>query len=491
MNCHLRRQRLVAIKVSDPAQAGDGEVVARFRQEQLLAVRLAHPNLVALYDLVISDDGAYFVMELARGVDLRRHVRAGSACDVARLYAACVQILHALECLETAGIVHRDLKPSNIILVPDGDGEIVKLVDFGIGKVIHRGDIQQDLTQEGVMVGTPRYMAPEQFDGAASTASDLYALGTIVYQALTGHLPFRGSTLAEFMVAKLTHPIPRMREIAPACDAPEHLEALVLGLLARSPQDRPPLDVVFSQLAQIEEEVFGTPHSLRRGSLSGSTPSLPPSASGAHLQVPYTAAGPASMPPSGIMGVTPRPMATTNRPPPAGGRGLAAAVMVLLGMALVGFGGIAWWAKARADAKRASAVASASASAPQPAASAAPETKPPFVLTIESSPPGATVTEDDRAIGETPVQIPIDRASVASGQRTFAVKRDGFLVSTVQQGPSDENVRSVVTLAPDPNAHVKSHAGASKQGGGASTAGKQHEQPAQSNTGSLDIRMNR
>ncbi|HEY8077981.1 MAG TPA: serine/threonine-protein kinase [Labilithrix sp.] len=492
-------ERPVALKVvqADTVNEEESQFLKRFLQEASILAKLQHPNVVMLFDygrIEPSKVERYFIaMEYLAGETLGSRFKSHGPMPTRDVLVLTRQILRGLREAHKIGIVHRDLKPSNIILVPDGDGEIVKLVDFGIGKVIHKGELAQDLTQEGVMVGTPRYMAPEQFDGAASTASDLYALGTILYQALAGQLPFRGSTLGEFMVAKLTHPIPRLREVQPICDAPESLEALVFALLARAPQDRPPLDVVFSQLSQIEEEVFGTPHSLRRGSISGSSPVLAPPSSRSAVQqsqrllVPYTVVGsiPPSVPP--MLGVTPRPMATTHRPPPTGGRGLAAAVMVLLGVALVGFAGVAWWAKARSDARLASA-ASATISAP-PAISSGPAAASPFVLTIDSTPPGATVTEDDRTIGETPVQIPIDHESVASGMRTFVVKKDGFLASNVQQGESQANVKSVVALAPDPSTHVKSHPGATKQGGGATTAGKQ--QPAQSNTGSLDIRMNR
>jgi serine/threonine protein kinase len=353
-----------------------------------------------------------------------------------------------------------------------------------------KGAFTEDLTQEGVMVGTPRYMAPEQFDGSAAPASDLYALGTIIYQALTGHLPFRGNTLAEFMVAKLSHPIPRIREIAPMSDTPESLESLVLALLNRAPQDRPPLDVVFQHLNAVEEEVFGTPHSLRRNSMTGSGPVLPPSSvSGVQpqLRVPYTIVGaPPSLPPS--MGMTPRPTASSARPPPTSSmRALTGVVIAIGALAIAGVGLIGLWAKNRAD--KHDTTAASSNVAPPPAASSAPA-KNALVLTIESTPSGATVTEDDKVLGETPLPVPIDPASVTAGPRTFLVHKEGYLASTVQQGASDATTKTVaVTLAPDPMPHVKSHAGPPKPAGGASTAKQQPTQPQ--GNGPLDIRMNR
>src|SRR5690606_6341138 len=217
------------------------------------------------------------------------------------------------------------------ILVPEGDGgELVKLVDFGIGKVVAVEDVTRDLTQEGMMVGTPRYMAPEQFEGTASPASDIYALGTIAYQALAGTLPFHGATLPEFMVAKFAHAIPPIRQANPEAYLPDALEALVLRMLARNPADRPSLEELFGHLSTCEQEVFGhaqsgPSHLHRSGPLpflqagsgrtsvaTGSNPRLmEPS------RVPPTIVQPIPQVPgfgNGTLGMTPRPMSTSMRP---------------------------------------------------------------------------------------------------------------------------------------------------------------------------------
>jgi serine/threonine-protein kinase len=476
--------RPVALKVvqADTINEEESQFLKRFLQEAAILAKLQHPNVVMLFDygrIEQSTVERYFIaMEYLAGETLANRIKVRGLMPTREVLVLMRQILRGLREAHKLGIVHRDLKPSNIILVPEADGEMVKLVDFGIGKVLVKGAFTEDLTQEGVMVGTPRYMAPEQFDGAAGPTSDLYALGTIVYQMLTGQLPFRGNTLAEFMVAKLAHPIPRIREVAPASDAPDSLEALVFALLQRTPQERPPLDVVFTHLAAIEEEVFGTPHSLRR---TGSGVSLPPlSSTGMHqqLRVPYTVVGAPQ-----TLGLTPRPTATSARPP-ASSRGALTAILIAMGaLAVLGIGGIAWWARARS---RSAAAASAVVAPPPPPAASSASAPKSFVLTIESSPSGATVAEDDRPLGETPLPLSIDPASVATAPRTFLVKKDGYLATTVQQGPSTESVKTVVTLAPDPTPHVKSHAGAGKQVGGAGTAKQQPQ-----GNGPLDIRMNR
>jgi tetratricopeptide (TPR) repeat protein len=214
----------VAIKTLTSRREG----LLRFKNEYRLASRLAHPNLVALYDLAISDDGAYFVMELAPGVDLRRHVRSAGSCDLPRLYAACVQILDALECLASAGIVHRDLKPSNIVVSDRGQ---VKILDFGLAGAADTPDFS-----DAMLAGTPAYMSPEQIDGRRLDArSDLYALGTIVYEMLCGEPPFAGPQHMVLRAQRAQPPLPPSDRV-PA--VPPDLELWVLRLLAKRPEER-------------------------------------------------------------------------------------------------------------------------------------------------------------------------------------------------------------------------------------------------------------
>ena len=221
---HCETGERVAIKTL----ASKREGLLRFKNEYRLASRLAHPNLVSLYDLVIADDCSYFVMELAQGVDFRHHVRTKSGCNLPRLYAACAQILDALECLATAGIVHRDLKPSNIMVSDRGH---VKILDFGLAGAADTPDFS-----DAMLAGTPTYMSPEQIDGRPLDArSDLYALGTVVYEMLCGEPPFAGPQRQVLNAQRYQHALPPSDRVE---GVPPDLELWVLRLLAKRPEER-------------------------------------------------------------------------------------------------------------------------------------------------------------------------------------------------------------------------------------------------------------
>jgi len=238
----------VAIKVL----GGKGDGLLRFKNEFRLASRLAHPNLVALYDLVLTDEAAYFVMEHAPGVDLRRWVRSGSrttsgptAADLPRLYAALTQILEALECLGAAGIVHKDLKPSNVMVSDDGQ---VKLLDLGLAGAHDTPDFTAAL-----LAGTPAYMAPEQIDGRPiGPATDLYALGIVVYELLVGEPPFSGPSRTVLNAQRNQYPLPPSDRVE---GVPEELELWVLKLLSKQPEAR----FASARAARLALEEIGAP----------------------------------------------------------------------------------------------------------------------------------------------------------------------------------------------------------------------------------------
>ncbi len=485
-------ERPVALKVvqADGDREHESQFLKRFLQEASILAKLQHPNVVTLFDYGKIEGSAverYFIaMEYLAGETLAHRLAARAPLPSAEALVLFRQIARGLREAHVRGVVHRDLKPSNIILVPEGDGgELVKLVDFGIGKVLERVPGSDDLTQDGMMVGTPKYMAPEQFEGIASPASDIYSLGTILFQALTNRLPFNGSTLAEFMVAKFAHPVPRLRDVHPGCDASDRLEALVMRLLARVPEERPSLEEAFGQLAACEEETFGTSAGRRMatggymaammgttGSVTpppmvppstGSYPMMPPppSVSGVHgpispapsshhgaLRVPLTVvASTPSIAGASLTPLTPRPMATPSTAPTSGGKarltvGVAAVALLLGGGALYATRGAPKVRATGDDAPASSAAATGSASI-DPTGGV-------FVLTIDSNPPGANVLEGDRLVGITPTQLKVERASVSHEPRSFTVKKEGFVDTVLLQGPSDSDVRSVVTLGAEP-----------------------------------------
>jgi len=180
-------ERVVAIKILPPETAKDVEFMERFRREATTLARLDHPGIVRLFDFGQRDDFAYFVMEFVDGVDLAQRLAAGpmSLYDV---LAVVGQLCDALQHSHERGVVHRDIKPANVLIAQDGR---VKLADFGLARLVQPDPGDPGLTRTHARLGTPRYMAPEQMSGAKSTDHrvDVYALGVVIYEMLTAHLP--------------------------------------------------------------------------------------------------------------------------------------------------------------------------------------------------------------------------------------------------------------------------------------------------------------
>lgn len=240
---HLLIDRTVAVKVLSQRFVEDDAAQMRFRREAKAAGRLQHPNAVAVTDFGQTADGyVYIVMELLEGHTLREILAKEAPLDTARSVALMLQAAAAVAAAHEAGIIHRDLKPANIFVVQNSEvPSVVKVLDFGIAKLASETLDEEEahtLTQVGAMIGTPRYMSPEQCDGAELTpAADVYSLGVILYEMLTGVVPFSGSTPLAIAM-KHTSELPRPpREFVSAI--PEPLEALVLHALEKAPGDRP------------------------------------------------------------------------------------------------------------------------------------------------------------------------------------------------------------------------------------------------------------
>jgi serine/threonine protein kinase len=240
---HLLIDRPVAVKVLNPRFVEDEAARTRFRREAKACGRLQHVNAVTVTDFGQSPDGyVYLVMELLEGRTLRDVLAKEAPLDPARSVALMLQISAAVAAAHEAGIIHRDLKPANIFIVQRAEvPAVVKVLDFGIAKLAADSldeDEPKTLTQVGAMIGTPRYMSPEQCNGAELTpAADVYSLGVILYEMLTGTVPFSGSTPLAIAM-KHTAEMPRSpREFVPAI--PPALEQVVLHTLEKRPQDRP------------------------------------------------------------------------------------------------------------------------------------------------------------------------------------------------------------------------------------------------------------
>ena len=232
--------RPVAVKVPHPNLAADPAFRERFRREAVAAARLAHPGIVATYDTGADGDVDFIVMELVAGRTVRDLVDQGPvAPEVAVPLAA--QVAEALEVAHAAGIIHRDIKPANLLLVEDGPVLRVKVADFGVARAQEGFDQAisgGDVTREGIVVGTARYLAPEQVGARhLDGRTDVYAVGCVLHEMLSGQPPFVRDTDLATALAHLTEPPPTLGSLGVRVDPA--LEHLVLACLAKSPAERP------------------------------------------------------------------------------------------------------------------------------------------------------------------------------------------------------------------------------------------------------------
>jgi serine/threonine protein kinase len=198
---HIQLGREAAVKVLPANLATDEDFLRRFKREASSAAALAHPNILQVYDYGEQDGTPYLVMPYVRGGTLKDRF-AGGKTPASQLAKYLTEVADALDYAHRKGIIHRDVKPANILIDED---DRAYLADFGIAKALEGND---NLTQAGVGVGTPEYMAPEQAQGRADPRSDLYALGIMVYQMLTGQVPFSGNTTVEVLMKHLQEPVP-------------------------------------------------------------------------------------------------------------------------------------------------------------------------------------------------------------------------------------------------------------------------------------------
>src|SRR5437762_2748174 len=241
---HLLIERPVAIKVLSQRFVGDTTAQERFRREARAAGRMHHPNAVTVNDFGTTEDGwLYIVMELLEGRTLRDLLAHEAPLDPARAVSFMLQACAAVGAAHDAKLIHRDLKPANIFIEQRSDlPAVAKVLDFGVAKFAVdelEDDDYQTLTQVGAIIGTPRYMSPEQCAGTAplTPASDVYSLGIILYEMLTGVSPFTGDTPLALALKQVSEAPRPPREIVPSI--PEALERVVLHALAKNPSKRP------------------------------------------------------------------------------------------------------------------------------------------------------------------------------------------------------------------------------------------------------------
>jgi len=227
--------RRVAVKILRQDLSGDPTFLERFHREAVAAARLSHPNIVSVFDTGVDDDVCYIVMERVLGETLRDVLDREGRLDPAAAVSFVLPVLSALGAAHAAGIVHRDMKPANILVGrATGADRWVKVADFGLAKAAFDG---RDVTQTGSMLGTVRYLSPEQVHGGEVTpATDLYAVGVILYEAVAGRPPFQGDgDVATAMMRLTKDPVPPRALVA---GVPRGLEAAILRALRRRPEER-------------------------------------------------------------------------------------------------------------------------------------------------------------------------------------------------------------------------------------------------------------
>jgi len=373
--------RPVAVKVmrSDVAPEQDPHFAERFFREASLAGRLSHPNVVTVHDYGRAGDGAcYIVMELLGGRNLKDMMKDGPM-PVSRVLPLFEQIVAGLRAAHRAGLVHRDMKPGNIQVVEDEGGhEIPKILDFGLVK--SEGEVTE-ITQEGSFLGTPHYAAPEQVKGLdADARADLYAVGVMLYRALTGRLPFHSANAMAIAIAHTREAYPPMAERAPEVEVPAAVEAVVRRCMEKAPEDRfPDANALHAELVALRRQLVPDAPTMEQ------------------------------TPPGSI--ALPAPVAPAPPPPPHARPRVLAWAGAALAVAGLAVGGAAWRSWAPVGAVVAEVVpAEVPAPAPEPAAAAlaaAPEAPPTVQLVVGSAPAGAAVEVGGVPVGLTPFTGPV------------------------------------------------------------------------------------
>ena len=261
--------RSVAIKILHPHLVGDEDTVRRFERESRNAARLHHPNAIQIYDSGRVDDVVYLVMEYVDGPTLKQVLRDhGALGDWTVVAAIGEQIAAALAEAHSQSLIHRDIKPANILFTSEG---IVKVVDFGIAKALTGATT--DLTAEGTTVGTATYIAPEQYTGAEIDGrADIYALGMVMYECLTGRPAFSGDTPTATAAARLTREILPPRQVR--ADVDRRLEDVIVRCARRDPNER------FNDVSAVAHALRGLnnsiePHELTRDLVTADPPDEP------------------------------------------------------------------------------------------------------------------------------------------------------------------------------------------------------------------------
>jgi serine/threonine protein kinase len=257
--------KLFAIKVLRQELSSNREMVARFLREAETAACVAHPNVVEVFDVDETRlHCSYLVCEYLEGIELSEHLKNSSRLEIPTAIHIARQVCKGVAAAHAAGVIHRDIKPQNIFVLAEPGADVsarptVKILDFGLSRFMD--SVGTTLTRDGVIMGTPAYMAPEQAcGGAVDYRADIYGVGAVLYSLITGRPPHEGETLQELLIAVLNEPPPIPRSINP--EIPAHLELVLQRAMARYPDERYQSMIELDlALAAFDEPVEGRPTS--------------------------------------------------------------------------------------------------------------------------------------------------------------------------------------------------------------------------------------
>ena len=432
---HVTIEKKVALKVLLPEFAGRSDLRERFLQEARAAARIGHENIVDITDFGTTPDGsAFFAMEYLDGQDLSRIIGREGPLSRIRAKPILLRICRALAAAHGHGVIHRDMKPENIFLVErEGKKDFVKILDFGIAKVSAE-EQQQHLTRTGMLIGTPDYMSPEQAQGKElDHRVDIYAVGIIMYEMLTGVVPFRGKTFMDTLSKHMFEQPPPPTQMNPDASFPPEAESIIFTALAKDPAQRMP---TMKEMERAISKVVGkdTRPQVER-----------PEAMAALLE---TADIPSELhSPDSVVASQEDDLPDELLLPAASGRGrnlvLALAVVLLLGAVA-----LAVTLKRSSPPPVAPAKAAPSHKPANPRVAQPPKPAVPRQVTIqlESRPAGAGVYSGQQAMGKTPAKL---RLKHGKDKVSLSLRLPGFHQEVLELIPDRDQNHLVELRAPD------------------------------------------
>ncbi|MFL5311728.1 MAG: serine/threonine-protein kinase [Myxococcales bacterium] len=461
--------RVVALKILGAGHERDPNFYKRFFLEASVTAKLTHPNTITLYDYGRTDDGIFFIaMEFLDGRTLSQAMQQEGPLAQERVIHVAQQICRSVREAHALGIIHRDLKPANVMLLRQHDDhDFVKVLDFGLVKFFQGDNPDGEITNAGTFMGSPHYIAPEQArNQGPDQRCDLYSLGILLYQMLTGKVPFTAPNPVDIILKHLHEaPVPP-RELRPDLVIDAQLEAIVLRCMAKDRADRfQSMDELLVALKLLRQQLTGTP-----GAPHPAAPPITPDS--VHPVAPRIPSAPVPSPPAAAM--TPVSSSRAARPPPLPPDALrerarwhrftgmgdppssVQSIWFATGAAVLAAAALAVW-MGSARRQRPRPMVTVEHGAPVVVAPPAPPPHPAYqpasagvtLVTLTSAPSGAEVNDaDGRALGRTPMDLPVS----AGRPLQLVLKLDGYKAfPVVRRSLSGDRIAIAATLKKEPS----------------------------------------